>query len=234
MKTSYQGRAFLCREEGVVMTAYRDSEGVWTIGVGHTTMAGPPAVTSHLSLSLAECFALFERDLIKYEAGVNAALKVPVPQHVFDAAVSFHYNTGAIGKASWVDSINRGDMNDAAKRFMLYNKPPEIIGRRKRELHLLLTGDYGNIATVPVWERKGGKAKAMPLPKPVTPIPPTPPEPPQPRPDDPGPQPREPVEPTPMGTPRAAGIGAALVVGGAAIAGFWHQIGAFFSHLFGG
>ncbi len=182
MKTSYQGRAFLAREEGVVLTAYKDSVGVRTIGIGHTTAAGPPAVTSGLTLTLAECFALFEHDLLKYEAGVNLNVHVPLTQSQFDALTSFHYNTGAIGHASFVKLLNAKDYAGAGAGMLAWNKPPEIIGRRKREQHLFLTGDYGNIATVPVWERQGGKVKAMPLPASSgdvmpthAPIPPTPP-----------------------------------------------------------
>ena len=45
MRTSERGVGFVAAHEGVVLRAYRDPVGIWTIGVGHTGAAGPPAVT---------------------------------------------------------------------------------------------------------------------------------------------------------------------------------------------
>lgn len=94
MQTSYHGRAALAREEGCVLGAYRDSVGIWTIGIGHTSAAGPPTVAAGLVLSLAECFDLFARDLRDYEAAVTRLVKVALAQHEFDALVSLCYNIG--------------------------------------------------------------------------------------------------------------------------------------------
>ena len=35
--------------------------------------------------------------------------------------------------------------------MMAWKKPPEIIGRRKKEQHLFRTGDYGDLSTVLVY-----------------------------------------------------------------------------------
>ena len=59
------------------------------------------------------CLTSFRNDLAKYESAVNMAFKVPLKQHEFDAAVSFHYNTGAISRASWVKSFNAGKREQA-------------------------------------------------------------------------------------------------------------------------
>lgn len=189
MKTSYKGRAFIAREEGVVLTAYQDSVGVWTIGIGHTTAAGPPAVTQGLTLTLAEAFDLFAKDIAKYEARVNAALTVSVSQNVFDACVSFDYNTGTINRASFVKLLNSGDLAGAGDGMMAWNKPPEIIGRRHREQVLFLTGDYGPTGTIPVWQKQGGKPSSMALPPDTAPAPAPPVQPPAPAPA-PTPQPK--------------------------------------------
>ncbi|MEP2947392.1 MAG: hypothetical protein ABJN11_14115 [Lentilitoribacter sp.] len=42
MKTSERGLAEIASHEGIVMSKYKDSVGVWTIGIGHTKNAGAP------------------------------------------------------------------------------------------------------------------------------------------------------------------------------------------------
>src|SRR5690606_26793868 len=106
MNLSRQGLMELIGHEAIVQTRYRDSAGVWTIGVGHTRAAGPPDPrTFEGTMSLTEVIALFRRDVTAYSAAVRAAIRVPVSQTEFDALVSFHYNTGAIGRAALVRSL---------------------------------------------------------------------------------------------------------------------------------
>ena len=142
MKTSLQGLMAIASHEGIVLSRYFDSVGIATIGIGHTAAAGHPDPARSAPLSLEGAFALFKRDIEKYEAAVNKAVKVPLKQHEFDACVSFHYNTGAIGRASWVKLLNAGDRSNAMRRIMDWKKPPEIIPRRKAERDLFRTGQY--------------------------------------------------------------------------------------------
>lgn len=177
----------LVGHEAIVLTRYKDSVGVWTIGVGHTKAAGgiDPA-TFMGELSLDEAMILFEKDVARYVADVNSVLKRPVSQTQFDALVSFHYNTGAIKRASLVTRINAGDMTGAANGFMAWIKPPEIIGRRTKEHDLFAFGKYshGGFANIypatpegrVVWNkprrvdlRKLGKVPAPPDVEPVKP-----------------------------------------------------------------
>ena len=158
MKTSDAGIYALALHEGIVPAPYKDSVGVWTYGIGHTAAAGAPdpakmpkGMPVDLDDALRDVFATFRRDLPKYEAGVNRAVKVPISQAQFDALVSFHYNTGAIGKASFVKNLNAGDVAGAAFGFMKWSKPPEIIPRRKEEQKLFATGTYPG-GQVTVWQ----------------------------------------------------------------------------------
>lgn len=158
MKTSDAGIFALALHEGIVAGPYRDSVGVWTYGIGHTLGAGYPdpakmrrGMPSNLDATLRDVFDLFRHDLPKYEAGVNRAVKVPITQAQFDALVSFHYNTGAIGKASFVKRLNAGDEVGAAAGMMAYSKPASIIDRRKAEQKLFAKGIYPT-GTVPVWK----------------------------------------------------------------------------------
>src|SRR5688572_12579458 len=145
MKLSREGAMELIGHEAIVLTRYLDSVGVWTLGVGHTKMAGPPNPETYLgTLTVKEAFDLFMLDVQKYVEAVNAAVKVKVTQEQFDALVSFHFNTGAIGRASLVKKLNAGDLEGAAAGFMAWSKPPEIIGRRTKERDLFSTGRYSN------------------------------------------------------------------------------------------
>ena len=161
MKTSDAGLFALALHEGIVPAPYKDSVGVWTYGIGHTLGAGYPdpekmlrGMPADLDAALRDVFDLFRRDVAKYEAAVNRAVKVPVTQAQFDALVSFHYNTGAIGRASLVKRLNAGDVAGAAAGFMAWKKPPEIIPRRKAEQELFAKGVYPK-GLVTVWQVSG-------------------------------------------------------------------------------
>ncbi|QDP65852.1 MAG: putative endolysin [Prokaryotic dsDNA virus sp.] len=149
MRTSDAGIIALIGHEGVVPAPYLDSVGVPTYGVGHTAAAGAPdpdklplGMPDDLDAALVHVFEVFKRDLERYEASVAAAIKVPVSQHEFDAAVSFHFNTGAIARASWVKSLNNGDREAASEQIMNWSKPQEIIPRRQSEQKLFEHGIY--------------------------------------------------------------------------------------------
>lgn len=143
MHLSDKGLMALISHEGIVQSRYKDSVGVWTIGVGHTAMAGgiDPAKFAG-TLTMKEVFDLLRVDVAKYEAAVNRTVKVPVKQHQFDALVSFHYNTGAIGKATLVKRLNAGDIAGAGDGFNNWLKPKEITDRREAEQELFRTGKY--------------------------------------------------------------------------------------------
>ncbi len=151
MKTSVQGLLFLMNKEGVVLTSYRDSVGVWTIGVGHTAAAGAPKPNPGLEITLERAVELFRKDVQKYEAAVNRAVTVIITQYQFDALVSFHYNTGGIVKARLTKLLNAGDIHKAGDAFMGWLKPASIIGRREDEQELFRIGNYGNISKVLVY-----------------------------------------------------------------------------------
>lgn len=149
MKVSDKGIAALVVHEGVVPAPYLDSVGVWTVGIGHTAAAGAPipanmrrGVPDDLDEALRDVFAVFANDLERYAADVRRAVKVPMAQHEFDAAVSFHFNTGAIARASWVKHWNAGNKAAATKAIMNWTKPKEITGRRQDERDLFAHGRY--------------------------------------------------------------------------------------------
>ncbi|MCC6479994.1 MAG: lysozyme [Sphingomonadaceae bacterium] len=164
MKTSLQGAMEIIGHEAIVLTPYKDSVGVLTIGVGHTKAAGGlnPA-TFKGKLTVKEAFDMFRADLAKYEKRVNAAFTVTLKQHEFDAAVSFDFNTGAINRATWVKRFNAGDRTGAIRDIMQWRKPPEIISRRQKEQKLFGQGLYSGDGTGLVYDRFPGPARRVNL-----------------------------------------------------------------------
>lgn len=152
LTVSDKGLMELISHEGIVLTPYFDSKEILTWGVGHTAAAGDP-LPSKLwgkDASLKQVFDVFRNDVERYAKQVRLEFTRPLTQEQFDAAVSFHFNTGAIHKATWVKKFNGGDIAGAKKSFMDWRKPPEIIPRRKKEFDLFFSGIYsgGGMATV--------------------------------------------------------------------------------------
>jgi len=148
MEVSKRGLVEIASHEGIVPMPYLDSVGVWTVGIGHAEVSGrapnPRKMPRGVEISMQEVFDMFRDDMANFEAGVNRAVKVPVEQHEFDALVSFHYNTGGIHRATITRRLNAGDRAGAASAFMMWRKPPEIIGRRRKEMTLFRTGSYSS------------------------------------------------------------------------------------------
>jgi lysozyme len=155
VKTSELGLKKLIAREGVRTKAYKDSVGIWTIGVGHTSAAGPPEVHPGLELSVSEINEVLARDIVKFEDAVKRNVKVPLEQHEFDALVSFVFNIGEGGfrKSKTLKLLNAGQKEAAGKAMMGWVKPPEITGRRKSEVQQYLT-PYNQA------EKPAGKPKA--------------------------------------------------------------------------
>lgn len=145
----------LIAHEGMVLRAYKDIAGIWTIGVGHTAMAGPPAPFPGMSITRAEAEEILSRDLVKFEKRVLKTVKVPLTQHEFDALVSFDFNTGRIHTASFVQRLNASTTSAqrvAAYRGLMDWDKARVNGtlrpvrgltiRRQDEFDLAVHGDY--------------------------------------------------------------------------------------------
>ncbi len=116
----FEGCASL-RSDGLV-AAYPDPAtggAPWTIGWGATgAEIGPDTLWSQ-----SECDARLERDLARYSAQVDRAIgDAPTSQPQFDALVSFHYNTGAIARATLTKRHCMGDFDGATREFQRWNK----------------------------------------------------------------------------------------------------------------
>lgn len=135
----------LAGHEAIVLRTYYDGGNVPTVLIGHTAAAGAPIpVLPGQQWTVHDAISVLQHDLLKYEAGVRAAFTVPISQTEFDAAVSFHFETGAIGYATWVKRMNQGRRADAVAAMLSWSLPKSIIPRRKKEQLLFDKGIYSN------------------------------------------------------------------------------------------
>lgn len=131
--------------EGLRQTAYPDpgTHGKpWTICYGHTGDVHPG---DHMSV--ADCKSLLLSDLDKYAAGIEACVKVPMPDTRLIALVDFGYNLGVGGacKSTVVRLINAGQTKVGCDYLLNYNRAagvvfPGLTRRRERERQFCLEG----------------------------------------------------------------------------------------------
>lgn len=143
--------AELIKHEGIVREAYKDSVGIWTWSIGVTSASGHKVWPRYKDnpQELKRCFEVFEwlvRN--KYLPPVQKAFKGhSLTESQLGAALSFHYNTGGINRASWVNKWKAGDIAGAKASFMNWSKPEEIIPRRRGERDLFFDGIWTNDGT---------------------------------------------------------------------------------------
>lgn len=146
----FEGCARL-RLDGMV-EAYPDpgtGDAPWTIGWGATgrddfdgTAIGPGTRWTQ-----AQCDARLAADLVRYAAEVADAIgKAPTTQSQFDALVSFHYNTGAIRRATLTKKHIAGDFTGAAHEFARWTRAggrvlQGLVNRRAAEAELYTSDD---------------------------------------------------------------------------------------------
>jgi len=151
LTTSALGIDFLQRHEGVVLKAYRDPVGIWTIGAGLTKASGVIDPKPGMVITRQEAAQLLGKALGKYEARVRRAMPGATQQD-FDGGVSFDFNTGKIHSASWVKGWLKRDWPDVRRRLAMWKKAkgrvlPGLVRRRQEEYQLMKSGDYGEVVS---------------------------------------------------------------------------------------
>ncbi|HEX7720453.1 MAG TPA: hypothetical protein VF389_11655 [Woeseiaceae bacterium] len=135
----------IIEHEAIVPEAYKDSVGVWTWGIGVTSASGHK-VNRYIDnpQPIERCIEIFVWLLRnRYVPGVEKAFAGhKLAEHELAAALSFHYNTGAIGRATWVKDFKRGHLGTARQSFMNWVTPPEITARRRKERDLFFDGRW--------------------------------------------------------------------------------------------
>ena len=122
--------------EGVRQKPYRDSVGLWTVGVGHLMYPEQGKMkieerdgfalrdADNRTFSMDEVDAILKSDLARFERGVVQFCPVPLTQGQYDALVSFSFNVGlgTLQRSTLRQKILRGDMEGAAEELLKYCK----------------------------------------------------------------------------------------------------------------
>lgn len=146
---SKKGLLELADREGLALTKYLDSVGVQTIGIGLTKsdIKDLASWSWTKQLSVQDATYMYKSHVKPYADAVKKALKVPVLQHQFDALVSICYNIGIGGMqgSTFIKRINsKASMESIVSAILMWDKPKEIQGRRKKEAQLFQYGTYSN------------------------------------------------------------------------------------------
>ena len=120
--------------EGYRPRAYRDTRGLWTIGVGHLIKPDEQDLL-HIELTKIGVDNLLRKDLEECENCIDDTVQVLLNQNQFDALCSLCFNIGVnhFSESSVLRHLNESNYAQAAQDFLLWDKPPELIGRRKKE-----------------------------------------------------------------------------------------------------
>ena len=105
--------------ESLRLTSYKDSVGVWTIGVGHTN-----GVRQGQTITKEQAMTLLKGDLLACENFVNSIKEIDT-QGKFDALVDFAFNLGieALRKSTLLKLIlAKAEESDIKNQFLRWNK----------------------------------------------------------------------------------------------------------------
>jgi len=119
-KYSKAGLELTKQFEGLELTAYQDSVGVWTIGYGHTGTD----VKKGLTITEDQASTLLAADVAWAVTCVNKSVTAAINQNQFDALVDFVFNLGCanFGQSTLLRLLNAGRFDDAVKEFPRWNR----------------------------------------------------------------------------------------------------------------
>ncbi|AIM22396.1 lysozyme [Serratia sp. SCBI] len=144
MKISNNGIDFLKRQEGEKLSAYKDTRGIPTIGVGHAGLVDGKPVAMGMTISKEKSSDLLRFDLQWTERAINSA-NVTLNQNQYDALCSLVFNIGAaaFNGSTLLRKLKAGDYAGAADQFLAWkragNDPDILLPRRQRERALFLS-----------------------------------------------------------------------------------------------
>ncbi len=128
--------------EAIIRQAYKDSVGVWTWSVGLTSNSGHK-VERYIDnpQPMKRCLEVWLWAMERYATDVKRAFHSrPLEEHEFGAALSFHWNTGAIASASWVKLWLDGRMMRRVRRSCSGRSRPRSSSGGRRNATCSSTG----------------------------------------------------------------------------------------------
>lgn len=132
MQIDQKGIDFIIANEGIRYTAYLDTVGVWTIGVGHTR-----GVYQGMTITHQQAIDFLYEDIKSHQNFVTFFQR-SFNQNQFNALSSFEFN---VGGGVWLNDGWNPKASDSEIAYMLslYKRPVEITARRNREIALFNT-----------------------------------------------------------------------------------------------
>jgi len=153
MKTSEAGLRLIKEFEGFRSKAYVCPAGVLTIGYGHTSAAGEPAVVRGMEITNGVAHEILRSDLERFERGVTRLVKVDLEQNQFDVLVSFAFNCGLgnLKKSTLLKRVNAKRFEDVPAELMKWTRGggkvlPGLVRRRRAEAEM--------------WQRLGAESES--------------------------------------------------------------------------
>ncbi len=133
MKSSEKTYSLIRRFEGLRLTAYKCSAGVWTVGYGHTS-----GVVPGMTITKERAEEFLKKDIEMVENIVNVEC-ANLRQCQFDALVSFVFNVGSCNfrKSTLLKKVKSNtDDNSIMDEFLrwVYSKGVILPGLQKRRL----------------------------------------------------------------------------------------------------
>ena len=133
-------KKFLMRDdiEGYSDKAYKDMNGVWTIGYGDTHGVKPGMITNKADaeIKLEENIKLASIPIINYlkMANKDGHHAIPLTQNQFDALVSMSFNAGPgiVNKKIIIPYLSKGDYIGASEQIPILTKDSQIGGLKVR------------------------------------------------------------------------------------------------------
>lgn len=141
VKVKYTTVELLSDFEGVRHTAYRDSQGYWTIGIGHMIKSHELHL-KNAHLPPGKAVYMLRKDLAPCQDVVKEKVAQPLTQVQFDALMSLCHNIGYdnFARSDVVKHLKKGNYRAAADAILNWNQPQELTKRRQKERQLFLSG----------------------------------------------------------------------------------------------
>ncbi|RYY99626.1 MAG: lysozyme [Chitinophagaceae bacterium] len=117
---------FIKAHEGLRLSAYQDSAGIWTIGYGTIRYADQSPVRPGDLIDPTKAEALLAMEVEEKSATVRNMIQNPsLTQNQFDALVSFAYNVGAgaLRSSTLLKRVNANPSDPSIREaFLMWNK----------------------------------------------------------------------------------------------------------------
>lgn len=136
MRLSQAGYELLLDYESCRLEPYKCSANKWTDGVGNTVGVKPGE-----KITEREAAEDLKSNVARFERAVNQAVKINIPQPVFDAFVVFSFNVGVGGfqSSTALKQLNSGNIPLACEWLLPWNKIT-VINERGEKVKVVSPG----------------------------------------------------------------------------------------------